>query len=135
MRHGPHSSIFELFYVLFIFVSFCVLFVCKCVLYCCHRVTTQLQLTNISFTIHHIIPVLPIWAFVFCSRLTFTFTIIMSKLVSLSTCHSGTTLILLLHRTYILLKTRVKINFNVKYLSFSPSLSLSLSLAHQTCEM
>ena len=30
------------------FVSFCVLFVCKCVLYYCHRVTTQLQLINIS---------------------------------------------------------------------------------------
>ena len=30
------------------FVSFCILFVCKCVLYYCHRVTTQLQLINIS---------------------------------------------------------------------------------------
>ena len=53
MGHGPHSSklvVIVLLYVLFVFVLFCVLFVCKCVLYYCHRVTTQLQLTNIS---HH----------------------------------------------------------------------------------
>ena len=30
-------------------MSFCVLFMCKYVLYYCHRVTTQLQLTNISY--------------------------------------------------------------------------------------
>jgi len=57
--HGPHSSksviicvvqlLFVLFYVLFVFLLFYVLFVCKCVLYYCHRVLTQLQLTNISF--------------------------------------------------------------------------------------
>jgi len=34
------------------FVSFCVLFVCICVLYYCHRVTTQLQLTNIYLPIY-----------------------------------------------------------------------------------
>jgi hypothetical protein len=33
------------------FVSFSVLFVCVCVLYYCHRVATQLQLTNISHII------------------------------------------------------------------------------------
>jgi hypothetical protein len=32
-------------------VLFCALFVCKCVLYYCHRVSTQLLLTNISISI------------------------------------------------------------------------------------
>ena len=39
------------FWVLCFMLSFCVLFVCKCVLYYCHRVATQLQLTNISYYI------------------------------------------------------------------------------------
>jgi hypothetical protein len=34
------------------FVLFCVLFLCKCVLYYRHRVSTQLQITNISIYIY-----------------------------------------------------------------------------------
>jgi len=58
--HGPHSSKLlscSMYFcvVLFIvcFVSFPVLFVCICVLYDCHRVATQLQLTNISYHINY----------------------------------------------------------------------------------
>ena len=52
-RRGPAhtlpSQLTVLFYVLFVsIVLFSVLFVCKCVLYYCHRVSTQLQLKNIS---------------------------------------------------------------------------------------
>ena len=46
--HGPHSSNCCVVLCIVCFVSFYVLFLCKCVLYNCHRVTTQLQLTNIS---------------------------------------------------------------------------------------
>jgi hypothetical protein len=46
--HGLHSSKVVVICVgLLLFVSFSVLFVCKCVQYYCHRVATQLQLTNI----------------------------------------------------------------------------------------
>ena len=50
--HGPHSSkIVVLFYVLE--VLYCSMY-CLCVNVYCHRVTTQLQLTNISYHIFHL---------------------------------------------------------------------------------
>ena len=52
--YGSHSSrLVVICVVLVLFVLFYVLFVCTCVLYYCHRVTTQLQLTNIS-SYHHL---------------------------------------------------------------------------------
>ena len=42
---------FLCYFMYCLFLSFYVLFVFKCVLYYCHHVTTQLQLTNISYHI------------------------------------------------------------------------------------
>jgi len=53
--HGPNSSKFLVIcVVLLLFVLFYVLFVCKCVLYYCHRMVTQLQLTNIYHIINYV---------------------------------------------------------------------------------
>jgi len=53
MGHGLHSSKLVVICVVLCFVCICVvlcvLFVCKCVLYYCHRVLTQLQLTDVSY--------------------------------------------------------------------------------------
>jgi hypothetical protein len=50
MGHGLHSPIVVLFYVLIVLYHS---MYCLCVnVYYCHRVTTQLQLTNISYAIY-----------------------------------------------------------------------------------
>jgi len=52
LSRRAYRVVVVLFYVLFVsIVLFYVLFVCKCVLYYCHQVSTQLQLTNISYHI------------------------------------------------------------------------------------
>jgi len=55
MGHGPHSSqlvvicvVLLLFVFSVLFMLFYVLFVCKYLLYHCHRLSTQLQSTNIA---------------------------------------------------------------------------------------
>jgi hypothetical protein len=51
-KDGARPALFQYFCVVLCivcFVSFYVLSVCKFVLYYCHRVATQLQLTNISY--------------------------------------------------------------------------------------
>jgi len=84
-KYGARSAIFQLVVicvVLLLFVFFYVLFVCKCVLDYCHRVKTQLQLTNIYIYIY-------IWAYfleikpydnqrIFTPRLGMTFNIYFS---------------------------------------------------------
>jgi hypothetical protein len=54
LKDGTRPALFQNFCVVLCivgFVSSCVLLVYKCVMYYCHRVASQLQLTNISYHI------------------------------------------------------------------------------------
>ena len=56
---------YVLFCIFCFIVLFCVLFVCNCVLYYCHRLSTQLQLTNILLK--------NVWSFVTLPKLKIYF--------------------------------------------------------------
>jgi hypothetical protein len=82
-------------YVFFIYVcsvfSFfiCALFACKCVLYYCHRLSTQLQLTNISYHMSHHININitgVIYLFTFTSNLRVYDVILSRRNASTCTC-------------------------------------------------
>jgi hypothetical protein len=62
------------------FMSFCVLFVCKCVLYYCHRVATQLQLTNISYQIIYVCMILVVFHILWSEGIIYELEIFKEKL-------------------------------------------------------